>query len=433
VRVEQISDLDEMLLRCRSGIAKAYAEEAVATYRAGAYRACVITTWIAVVFDLIDKIREIALFGNKEAKGAIEQFERWQGEIARHNLSVLKSSLEFERTLLDYVRDKFELIDGQQYIDLERLHEDRNRCAHPSLQREGTPYQPTGEVARAHLCNAIIHLLQQPPVQGRSALAELRRLILSSYFPREIGAARDALTDSVLARPSLVRGAVDEILFGFFDPGNTYYRNRRVYSALPAIAEIRRAVAEPRITEQTRKIFRSLDDKELPYAIALVVSVPECWRALFEVHRRKLTDYLSHGPVEMVATLAERASELDELRHAVAERVKLLDASQLAVFINGGMRELAVSRAVEIFSSCGSWAAANSAAHNLIIPLMMNIHPGHIKFIIESANAEGVDLCSSGGFAEFLKRVREEHLIQEDDLDALLVTNHLDPWADRRN
>jgi hypothetical protein len=35
---------------------------------------------------------------------------------------------------IDYVRDKFELIDGQQYIDLERSHEDRNRCAHPSLQ-----------------------------------------------------------------------------------------------------------------------------------------------------------------------------------------------------------------------------------------------------------------------------------------------------------
>jgi hypothetical protein len=382
----------------------------------------------AVVFDLIDKIREIALFGNNEAKLTIEKFDRWQGELARRNLSVLKPALEFERELLAYVREKFELIDGQEYIDIERLQEDRNRCAHPTFQREGTPYQPIGEVARAHLCNAIIHLLQQPPVQGRSALAELRRLISSSYFPRELGAAKDVLTDSVFARPSdsLVRGAVDEILFGFFDPGNSYYRNRRVYSVLSAIAEIRRAVAEPRITEQTQKIFRSLDDKELPYAIALVVSVPECWRALFENYRRKLVEYMLHGPLEMVANLAERASQLDELREAVAERVKLSDTSELSVLIKGGLRELAVNRAVEIFSSSRSWAAANSAAPNLIIPLLMNLTPEQIQHIIEDSSKEGVDLRSSGGFAEFLKRVREEHLIGEDDLDGMLQKNHLD-------
>jgi hypothetical protein len=184
VNVEHISDLDEMLLRCRPGIAKAYAEEAVGTYRAAAYRACIITTWIAVSFDLIDKIRELALFGSNEAKQQIASFDLWQEEIACGNLATLQKALNFERDLLGYVRDKFELIDGQQYIDLKRLQDDRNRCAHPTLQREGAPYQPTGEMARAHLCNAIIHLLQQPPVQGRSALAEVRKLVSSAYFPQ---------------------------------------------------------------------------------------------------------------------------------------------------------------------------------------------------------------------------------------------------------
>jgi hypothetical protein len=173
-------------------------------------------------------------------------------------------------------------------------------------------------------------------------------------------------------------------------------------------------------------IFRSLDDNELPYAIALVVSVPECWRALFETHRRKLVEYMLHGPLEMVANLAERAPQLEELREAVAERVKLSDTSKLSVLIKGGLRELAVNRAVEIFSSSRNWAAANSAAPNLIIPLLMNLTPGHIKHIIDASSKEGVDLRSSGGFAEFLKRVREEHLIGEDDLDGMLEKNHLD-------
>ena len=74
--IERIADLDELLLSCRPGSVKTYAEEAVATYRAGAHRACIITTWIAVVFDRIEKMREITLFGNGEAKTKLEEFDR---------------------------------------------------------------------------------------------------------------------------------------------------------------------------------------------------------------------------------------------------------------------------------------------------------------------------------------------------------------------
>ncbi len=432
--MEHIADLDEMLLRCRPGIAKAYAEEAVGTYRAGAYRACIITTWIAVSFDLIDKIRELALFGNNEAKQQIASFDQWQEDIARGNLATLQRALNFERDLLGYVRDRLELIDGQQYIDLKRLQDDRNRCAHPTLQREGAPYQPNGETARAHLCNAIIHLLQQPPVQGRSALAEVRRLISSDYFPQELEVAKKALTDNVFARPSdaLVRGAVDEILFGFFEPGNTYYRKRRVYTALSAIAEIRRPVAEPRIAEQMRKIFRSVEDIHLPNAIDLVVSVPECWRALADVHRQKLADYMLRGPIKVVAWLGERAAGLDQLRDAIIERVRVSDITELCELVKGGVRELAVNRAVREFSNCRSWASGNSVGTSLIMPLLTHLTFDNIKDIIDASSRRGVDLQGSGAFTEFLTKIREERIITGDALDALLETNHLDQRGYRR-
>jgi len=308
--MERITDLDNALLRCRAVISKDYAEEALAAYRAGAYRACIVTTWIAVAFDLIEKMREIALFGSEEAKSQLDEFEKWQEQIAGGNGEMLRKALGFERGLLGYVHDKFELIDGQQFIELSRLQDDRNRCAHPTLQREGAPYQPSEEAARAHLSYAMIHLLQQPAVQGRSALAELRKLISSDYFPREATSAKQALIDSVFARPSdaLVRGAADEILFGFFTPGNTYYRNRRALASLSALSEIPRNVAEPRLTTQTRKVFPSLPDQELPYVIALILLVPDCRRALSEVHYDKLSDYVRQGPLDSITSLAQRAN-----------------------------------------------------------------------------------------------------------------------------
>jgi hypothetical protein len=46
--------------------ARSYLREAVDCYNAGLYRAAIVTTWVAVVFDLIEKIRELALSGDQD-------------------------------------------------------------------------------------------------------------------------------------------------------------------------------------------------------------------------------------------------------------------------------------------------------------------------------------------------------------------------------
>ncbi len=231
-------------------------------------------------------MREAALFGNAEVKQKLTEFDRLQEQVALGNNAVLAQALTFEREILSYTHQRLEFIDAQQLLDLARLQEDRNRCAHPTFQRDGVPYQPTAEVARAHLCHAMLHLLQQPPVQGRAALAELRRIVASEYFPREVSRAKKELVESIFARPSpaLVRGAIDELLYGFFEDGNSYYHNRRSPVAIGAIIEIGREIAEPRLTEQFPKIVMRLSDQELLYAAALVTLIPECARSLSEVH-----------------------------------------------------------------------------------------------------------------------------------------------------
>jgi hypothetical protein len=45
---ERLADLDELILRCRSKQARQYIAEAVACYRAGAFRSCIVATWVVV-------------------------------------------------------------------------------------------------------------------------------------------------------------------------------------------------------------------------------------------------------------------------------------------------------------------------------------------------------------------------------------------------
>lgn len=135
-----LEDLDELTLRCRDERARAYIAEAVSSYRAGAFRSAIVATWIAVCFDVIEKLRELSLAGDKEAEKFVQDLEviRRSGDI--------KQALTFERELLEIAKNKFELISPLEYIDLERLQADRNRCAHPSLTSDDKAYTPSAEL-----------------------------------------------------------------------------------------------------------------------------------------------------------------------------------------------------------------------------------------------------------------------------------------------
>ncbi|MEM7580169.1 MAG: hypothetical protein AAF316_10000 [Cyanobacteria bacterium P01_A01_bin.80] len=53
---EAFIDLDELVVRCRDKQAKQFIKEAIACYKAGAYRSCIVATWNAVVFDFLHKL-----------------------------------------------------------------------------------------------------------------------------------------------------------------------------------------------------------------------------------------------------------------------------------------------------------------------------------------------------------------------------------------
>ena len=87
---ERLTDLDKLLLRCRDPQSKVFLAEAIACYRAGAYRAAIISTWIALVFDLISKFKELALTGDVEAQNTVVEIERMY-PLQRHYVLNVKS------------------------------------------------------------------------------------------------------------------------------------------------------------------------------------------------------------------------------------------------------------------------------------------------------------------------------------------------------
>lgn len=402
--MERISDLEELILRCRTDDSKRYIADAYASYKAGAYRSSIVATWIAITFDLIDKIREMSVSGEARAKTWINDFETRQKQVERGDRSAIPKLLDFERDILNTAMD-FDLIDGQQFIDLQRVQEDRNRCAHPTFQRIDSPYYPTAEQSRYHIKNAVVHVLQQPPVTGKVALEGLKKIVESEYFPVDVADAKNSLLDGGLMRAtgSLVRGLVDFIIYGGFDKDSVLYLKKRVTSALKAILDLHHDEGMRRITSQLSKIILSLEDEKMNGAVSLVSNIPELWDGLSESARAKTRKYISCCSSTEFVGCAHKVLAVKELRSAGLERINGLDVDEIAALIEKGIIKECLDRSVDLYSKVTSWREANSVYSKLIKQIFDELEDSHFEQIISAATSGAADLAGSGGFTSFLE------------------------------
>jgi hypothetical protein len=229
---EAFIDLDELIVRCRDKLAKKFIQEAVACYRSGAYRSCIVATWNAVVFDFLHKLRELERLGNGEATNILRKFEQISSE------KKVKDLWQFELDIPNIALTKFEFISPVEKSDIERLFEDRSRCAHPSMTSLEEPFEATAELARYHLRSAVMHFLQRPPVQGRSALKRIWQDIESEYFPKDSEMATQYFQKGLLAsaRPTLIKDVIIGLTVSLLTEERSEDERLRQFSALNAVA-----------------------------------------------------------------------------------------------------------------------------------------------------------------------------------------------------
>lgn len=426
---ETLQDIETLALRCRSDQSRTYIAEAVICYRSGAYRATIVSVWIAVIFDLIDKIRELSLAGDGNAGAILQRYETYMQQMDRNDPQGVKNALEFERELLNTCRDKLEFFDQQQIVDLERLREDRHRCAHPSFQRIGEPYRPTAEQARLHLTNAVLHVLAQPPVQGKALLNQLRVIVSSSYFPTDRTQAVAALRASALARPNnaLINGFVDMVVFEPFKADSPLYNSLRVSDIINAAAELHRTQVEARLRRQLNRMIFDASDPQLPQAVFILAGVESGWQLLQDAAKAKVRQYVSVSPIALASPTLARLSENPELVPKIKERLAAASRDELATAVSFGLRDVAKDRALELLSQVGSFNSANDVIQRIILPIFENLNKEDFIKIIEFPRTTGADLVGANAYSVLVTRLRGSSFFTSSELDDLLIANNA-PW-----
>jgi hypothetical protein len=362
---EGLSDLEELILRCRRPAVKGYITEAVACYNAGAYRSAIITTWIAVVFDFVSKLHELEMTGDNRARVMLESFE-----LARLHEDV-KASLEFERLLIARARDDFELFSPLEARDFERLFEDRNRCAHPSMVSAEDPYQPPAELARAHIRNAVAHLLSLPPVQGKAAVASVLKDVESEYFPSDTEKAMEFFRAGPFARARgvLVRNVTKALLKDLLHKGSTTSNRKRRFAALNAVIYIHRDSAELVLKESLPQLVSKVEDSRLYRVCYLLAAVPEARGFVGAAAEIKIRQYVEDASDEGLAKAFSTAVLIPDLRPIVLSRLAEANDETLASIIDQDPSADYLDEAITRFESSRSFDSATVRFENLVLPL----------------------------------------------------------------
>ena len=324
--------LEDLLNNVRDRESRRYLEEAIRAYNVGAFRAAIVATWVAVAFDLIAKIRQLAASGDAAANDFIRTLDQ---AIEADNTNRL---LRIERNLLTVAHETFEFIEHRELKELERLRDDRHVCAHPAFVRPTEVFEPPPELVRAHIATAVDAVLSKGPTPGRRAIERFKEE--SSGIPSPDlrttlrGTARQVLrAGQELAR----RGLAELIVKGCLDRRNrTQPRVTRRY-----------AMAARRWNDQARPAHRGhvdrgtrreegpgLSDDELLSFAANLGDMTLAWQALPRtLPRQGLRDAQKRG-----RTTARRSRHLAcaltaEAREAVDARLGELDDVQLAEVI----------------------------------------------------------------------------------------------------
>ena len=403
-------DVEVLMERVRSSSARSFVQEAITCYKAGAYRSCIVATWIALVYDFVDKFRELALSGDSSAKKLVKEFDRIQKE------RDTSAALKFEREVLDIAKDEYELLSSQECVDLRRLFEDRNRYGHPNLNQDLDALGASAELARSHLRHAVEHVMERPPVQGKVALQTIQAAVDSPYFPRDAEDAQVALSSTPLVRAKV--GLIKDFFLGCImsvicESLSGEVSDRRIYAAV-ATKRMHDNVVTEIIKTKIQVLLDKAQDKEenLGFLIVLLTRMPELISKVSPALRIKLKAYtLSSSDSGM--SILNFAYDVDFLRDDVIYRLKGVSPTQLNAFVQRVARapsRAVIDRSIEMLESSKSWDSSNLICAAISERMVDILLPSDANRILRAAS--NVEVKHSFSYPPLILKIIDKGLLE---------------------
>lgn len=398
-----VTDIDSLALAVRDPESKRLILEAISAYRGGALRSAIVSTWIAVSYDIISKVRELATQGEGFAKTFVEDLEKTiKNEVIREHQNI-------ESSLLDNAYKQWQLLAKHEFNDMERLHKDRNLCAHPAFVVDDALFQPTPELVRTHITHALQHLLIHAPLQGKAAIERFMADIISPSFPSDSSSINSFIKTKYLdrAKDVFVKNLIETLLIVCFGKDSATYLEHKnlIAETLNEIAELKTDIFDATAKNYIERKFESIPDNLLLNVGTFIKNDKRVWDWLLKPTQIRFKTLLQNADVETfkVCSVAD-VSAIPDLKDIIIDRITSFDEkSQIDIISQNPKREF-IKTAINIYGSANSYAQAEILGRRLMIPLAPLMDSDDIKEMLDAINGND-QIIPAWGTPEILENV----------------------------
>jgi hypothetical protein len=398
-----LTDIDALLLTVRDQQTKNHLAEAVLAYRVGAYRLAIVGTWIAVAYDIIAKIRELAASDrDPQAVAFIDDFDR---NVAANNVAKL---LEIERGLIDTASTKFGFLGPVDANFVRRLQEDRHLCAHPASAKNNELFRPLPDAVRAHIVQSVESLLAAPPVSGKALIEAFVADVDSNAFPRGAERAVGYVQQRYLARmrPGAKRNLA-VVLMKSVIGGNVPQlasHEESVFDALIAIDRDEPQTFLAEIVPVAADLLDRADEDDLVRGLALLRRFPAIVAHLPGTTMDRI-HALASAPRADVGAFTAFGVVSDEVDFALMARFPKLEAQQMTTVLVTLREPRLVPAVVQAVREADTFRAAESRLANVVRVADMMSADDFALFV--GAVAENPQVTNANGTPPVLLRLAQ--------------------------
>ena len=362
------SDIDTLVLTVRDRESQRLIGEAIAAYRGGALRSALISTWIAVAYDIIAKARELANQGEAAPKAFVDELDN---AIAEENV---RKQQKIEAELLKKANTDFQLMAPHEYNALVRIQEDRNLCAHPAFVVEDELYQPTPELVRGHIVHVMQFLLVHAPLQGKSAIKRFESDMLSPSFPNTADDIGTFIRAKYLDRSKdvLIVNLIKAILAAPFGTDHEKYAGhiRTLALTFREIANAKTAIYDAEVPNIVSRKFEQVADGVLLNICPFLENDRRIWGWLPESDQIRIQSLLKTIDVEMLKThSAFDVFAIEPLGSILLDRYESFDDTTKISIIREHPKKEFVQSGMKIYAHAGSFRYAEGLGQSIILPL----------------------------------------------------------------
>lgn len=314
-----LTDMEELLATIESSLIKDYMREAMNCYMGGAYRGCIVLSYIALFDDLLDKLAQLGKVNSVAKNIHIEASKK-------------KSDQDvFESYLIDQLASN-SLLSGLDAAFLDILRTLRNKSAHPS------GHKPSPEEARFIFFEVINRFLSKPILSTTQLVDEIiTRLANTNFFPTSMIAdvSEVVLEEIASLHDAAIPQLIEKLADASISPDKLVAKNASHF--IVGLARIQSGI----INEQLRNriIKKKSDDPQFSLLILRLISADgSLVLGLPTTHIKRvkgiLTDRITEikasdsetkfaHPISVVVSLAKSLTE-DQMRKQFHDEIVLL-------------------------------------------------------------------------------------------------------------